>query len=297
MLDQIRLLTGLERNGEPLIQIILGGQPPLLETLKKENMYALNERISRRVHLAPLLDDEVRAYIEHRLSVAGGSETVRFDEEAIGLVADFSRGLPRRVNLLCDRALHEGRLENANVITGEMLKRAARSLAGAQNIRTTTSADPTMPAASSQPPPSGPVAVADFVSSAQNAAADTDSAPEHDTDTPLFAPVHEAPVASGEIPISLGSDSVPVQRGRRLVLAAALGLMVLGGSGFGYYYVDGVISADPGVPDAPRAPRTMLGALSALPVPPEHEVLVSLESLAQTVLLSGSGSQLPDDRH
>ena len=300
VLDQIRLLTGLERNGEPLIQVILGGQPPLLETLKKENMYALNERISRRVHLAPLLDDEVRAYIEHRLSVAGGSETVRFDEDAIGLVADFSRGLPRRVNLLCDRALHEGRLENANVITGEMLKRAARSLAGAQNIRTSTAAaDPAIPGAQSQPQSSGPVAVPDLVAAAQNTAADTaDSVPEQDAETPLFAPVHESPAASGEIPISLGSDTTPVQRGKRLVFAAvALALVVLGGSGIGYCYAAEVLSADPGVPDAPRAPQATLGPLSALPVPPEHEVLVSLEALAQAVLLSGSGSQLPDDRH
>ena len=92
-------------------------------------MYALNERISRRVTLAPLLDDEVHAYIEHRLSIAGGSEAVHFDEDAIRLVADFSRGLPRRVNLLCDRALDQGRLESAELITAEMLKRAA-SLAG-----------------------------------------------------------------------------------------------------------------------------------------------------------------------
>ena len=63
MLDQIRLLTALERDGHRLIQIVLCGQPMLLETLKTEPMYALNERITRRVALTPLPPAEVEAYI------------------------------------------------------------------------------------------------------------------------------------------------------------------------------------------------------------------------------------------
>jgi type II secretory pathway predicted ATPase ExeA len=130
VLDQIRMLTALEQDGLRLAQIILCGQPALLTTLKTEPLYALNERITRRVSLAPLDPPEVDAYIHHRLAVAGGTESVRFQPEAATLVAELSRGLPRRVNVLCDRALQEGRVEGASLITPELVARAAKSLAG-----------------------------------------------------------------------------------------------------------------------------------------------------------------------
>jgi general secretion pathway protein A len=130
VLDQIRLLTAHERDGRRLIQVVLVGQPLLLETLKTEPMYALSERVTRRVTLTPLPPAEVAAYIKHRLEVAGG-KTVTFAPEAAELVADLSRGLPRRVNVLCDRALQEGRIKGASIITPEMVKQAARSLVSA----------------------------------------------------------------------------------------------------------------------------------------------------------------------
>lgn len=127
VLDQIRLLTAHERDGRRLIQVVLVGQPLLLQTLKKEPMYALNERVTRRVTLAPLPPADVEAYIKHRLGVAGGA-SLAFAPEAAGLVAELSRGLPRRVNVLCDRALQEGRIQGATTITPDMVKQAARSL-------------------------------------------------------------------------------------------------------------------------------------------------------------------------
>jgi len=130
VLDQIRLLTAHERDGRRLIQVVLVGQPLLLETLKTEPMYALNERVTRRVTLMPLPPADVAAYIKHRLEVAGG-KAVTFAPEAAALVADLSRGLPRRVNVLCDRALQEGRIKGASIITPEMVKQAARSLVSA----------------------------------------------------------------------------------------------------------------------------------------------------------------------
>ncbi|HUF48171.1 MAG TPA: AAA family ATPase [Vicinamibacterales bacterium] len=130
VLDQVRLLTGLEKKGRRLIQVILGGQPALLQTLKKDSMYALNERISRRVFLAPLSGDEIRAYIEHRLDVAGGRDHVTFTPDAVAVVTALARGLPRRVNLLCDRALQVGLTERVRVIGPELVSRAAQSLSG-----------------------------------------------------------------------------------------------------------------------------------------------------------------------
>ena len=130
VLDQVRLLTALEKNGRRLIQVILGAQPALLQTLKKDSMYAMNERISRRVFLAPLGGDEVKGYIEHRLSVAGGRDKVTFTPEAIAVITALARGLPRRVNLLCDRALQVGLAERVYVIGPEMVRRAAQGLSG-----------------------------------------------------------------------------------------------------------------------------------------------------------------------
>lgn len=130
LLDEVRMLTAFEQDGKRLVQIVLCGQPMLLTTLKTEPMYALNERITRRVALTPLSRDEVDAYIRHRISVAGGAEKVAFQLEAIRLVAELSRGLPRRVNVLCDRTLQEGRVDSARVVTVDHVKRAARSLSG-----------------------------------------------------------------------------------------------------------------------------------------------------------------------
>ncbi len=140
VLDQIRLLTAHERDGRRLIQVVLVGQPLLLKTLKTEPMYALTERVTRRVTLSPLPPDEVAAYIKHRLQVAGGG-ALAFSPEATDLVAQLSRGLPRRVNVLCDRALQEGRIQGATTITSAMVTQAARSLVNALEDRAPESTD------------------------------------------------------------------------------------------------------------------------------------------------------------
>jgi general secretion pathway protein A len=133
VLDQLRLLTALEADNRRLVQIVLCGQPGLLETLKTDPLRALNERITRRVTLAPLPASEIQAYIEHRLAIAGGTASVSFDPASARVIAALSHGLPRRVNVLCDRALQEGRIDGAAVITHEMVKRGAKSIAGAHD--------------------------------------------------------------------------------------------------------------------------------------------------------------------
>lgn len=130
LLDELRMLTAFERDGRRLIQVVLCGQPMLLNTLKTEAMYALNERITRRVALTPLSAEEVDAYIRHRLTIAGGADAVTFRKDATKLIAELSRGLPRRVNVLCDRTLQEGRVDGAMNLGGDLVKRAAKSLAG-----------------------------------------------------------------------------------------------------------------------------------------------------------------------
>ncbi len=133
VLDQLRLLTALEDDNRRLVQLLLCGQPPLLNTLKAAPLMALNERITRRLSLSPLTPEEVATYIEHRIAIAGGGDAVAFDWGAAQLVAELAHGLPRRINVLCDRALQEGRIDGAHTITAEMVKRAARAVAGAQD--------------------------------------------------------------------------------------------------------------------------------------------------------------------
>jgi general secretion pathway protein A len=108
VLDQVRVLGGIELDGRRLLQIILVGQPDLLTTIKTDALRALDERISRRAVLGPLPPADVDDYIQHRLTIAGGKDTIEFTPESVNLVAELTRGVPRRINLLCDRTLEAG---------------------------------------------------------------------------------------------------------------------------------------------------------------------------------------------
>ena len=152
ILDQIRLLTSLEHNRQRLVQVVLCGQPGLLQTLKSEGLHALNERITRRVEIGPLPSEEIPTYIEHRLAVAGGRDAVRFDHAASVAITELSRGLPRRINVVCDRALQEGRIEGVSVITADLVKRAARALAGVHDATPVAPVEPVIHAVAPKAP-------------------------------------------------------------------------------------------------------------------------------------------------
>jgi general secretion pathway protein A len=105
VLEQLRLLTNLETNERKLLQIILIGQPELRDMLARPELEQLAQRVVARFHLDPLAEDETAHYIKHRLSVAGMSGLIPFDREARHRIFELTRGVPRRINLLCDRAL------------------------------------------------------------------------------------------------------------------------------------------------------------------------------------------------
>ena len=127
-LEQLRVLGNMEAGGRRLIQIILSGQPKLAAMVDADDMTQLSQRISRRVRLEPMSRDEVEQYVAHRLRIAGGEAQVGFTPDAIALVHRQSQGIPRSVNLLCDRALDEAGADAATTVTAEHLKRAARAL-------------------------------------------------------------------------------------------------------------------------------------------------------------------------
>ncbi len=105
VLEQLRLLTNLETNERKLLQIILIGQPELRDLLAKPELEQLAQRVIARYHLGALTADETERYIRHRLSVAGMTVAMPFDAKSVQRIHQLSRGVPRRINLLCDRAL------------------------------------------------------------------------------------------------------------------------------------------------------------------------------------------------
>ncbi len=105
VLEQLRLLTNLETSERKLLQIILIGQPELRDLLARPELEQLAQRVIARFHLGALTADETERYIRHRLSVAGMTVAMPFDANALARIHQLSRGVPRRINLLCDRAL------------------------------------------------------------------------------------------------------------------------------------------------------------------------------------------------
>jgi general secretion pathway protein A len=124
VLEQIRLLTNLETNKTKLLQVILVGQPELKESLKRQDLRQLNQRITARYHLLPLSLDETRVYIRHRLVVCNGRPDI-FKESAIRKIYKLSSGIPRMINILCDRALLGAYSTNTDAITPAIVSAAA----------------------------------------------------------------------------------------------------------------------------------------------------------------------------
>lgn len=117
VLEEIRILSNLETTDQKLLQIVLAGQLNLLDVLHQQNMRQLDQRISIRCTLKPLNREEVEAYITHRLWVARGSTSVVFTPQGLDMVHQITGGVPRMINLVCDRALMAGREAETDKIT------------------------------------------------------------------------------------------------------------------------------------------------------------------------------------
>lgn len=129
VLEQLRLLTNLETNERKLLRIILLGQPELGDKLARPELRQLAQRITARFHLTPLSRDETRAYVRHRLSVAHGDPNI-FGDASLARIHHLTQGVPRLINILCDRALLGAYVEDRHRVTRDIVKRAARELGG-----------------------------------------------------------------------------------------------------------------------------------------------------------------------
>jgi general secretion pathway protein A len=127
-LEQVRLLSNLETEKEKLIQIILVGQPELNRKLDLYELRQLKQRIAVKYHIYPLEKDETQQYIIHRLNIAGANGNLTFSEEAIDRIYGFSAGVPRLVNIVCDRALLAGFIEGKVNIDAGIIEKALAEL-------------------------------------------------------------------------------------------------------------------------------------------------------------------------
>jgi general secretion pathway protein A len=135
-LEELRLLSNLETDREKLLQIILVGQPELEEKLNQPQFTQLHQRITTRYKLEPLKEEETGHYIAHRLSRAGANYTARFPLKTIQRIHQESRGIPRLVNTICERALMAAYVEHSQIITEPHISKAVQSLSANNSTKT-----------------------------------------------------------------------------------------------------------------------------------------------------------------
>jgi general secretion pathway protein A len=130
VLEQLRLLTNLETNERKLLQIVLIGQPELRTMLERPDLEQLAQRVIARFHLNALSTKETEHYIRHRLSVAGMTRAIPFDHKALQRIHEITRGVPRRINLLCDRVMLGAYAHGRHNIDIPMIEKAGREVFG-----------------------------------------------------------------------------------------------------------------------------------------------------------------------
>ena len=129
VLEQLRLLTNLETHERKLLQIILIGQPELRRLIEDKALTQLAQRIIARYHISPLSLEETILYVHHRLIIAGSGKKL-FEKKVIRYIYKISHGIPRLINLLCDRALLGAFTQNKNFVDKKIVGKAAREALG-----------------------------------------------------------------------------------------------------------------------------------------------------------------------
>ncbi|NQT33256.1 MAG: AAA family ATPase [Candidatus Omnitrophica bacterium] len=129
-LESIRMLSNLETNKEKLLQIVLVGQPQLQDKLDSPKLVQLKQRISVQFHLKALEKNEVHKYIEHRLHVAGSPRKLTFEPETIEPIFEFTQGIPRVINLVCDKSLLLGFVKESDHIGQNIVDQSIEEIKG-----------------------------------------------------------------------------------------------------------------------------------------------------------------------
>ena len=130
LLEQVRLLSNFETDNRKLLQIVLMGQPELRDRLNSPRLRQLRQRITVRYHLPPLSQEEVNHYVQHRIEVSGGNGAPHFTRPALWRIYYYSKGIPRLVNAVCDKALLAGYAQQTDKIDFRTIGCAVRELEG-----------------------------------------------------------------------------------------------------------------------------------------------------------------------
>lgn len=133
VLEQIRLLTNLETNEQKLLQIILIGQPELKTLLARNELRQLSQRVTARYHLEPLAENELSGYLKYRVAVAGVDHKI-FSTEAVIALHRLTKGIPRLINTVCDRALLGAYSKGLKQVNSKLIRQAAVEVIGKENI-------------------------------------------------------------------------------------------------------------------------------------------------------------------
>ncbi len=177
VLEEIRLLSGVETTKEKVLRIILAGQPELNETLNSPKLEQLTQRVRLRFHLATLSESETRAYIEHRLEVAGGGDREIFAPDTFHEIYRYTGGVPRLINTLCDTAMMAAFTENRDSVRLADVASAVAELRWPLHAaRTQDAAAAVVAGAHAEPPAPPPTGAA--LSSASESAAPATAAPQ-----------------------------------------------------------------------------------------------------------------------
>lgn len=128
LLEEVRLLSNLETDRAKLLQIILVGQPELKKTLMLPELLQLRQRINISYHIAPLTLDETAKYINHRLTIAGNADAIQLHDDILNIIFQFSRGIPRLINIICDFALLTAFVEGKKEVSVEIVREVTKDL-------------------------------------------------------------------------------------------------------------------------------------------------------------------------
>ncbi len=129
-LEQLRILSNIETEKEKLLQILLMGQEELIQKLNLQELRQLNQRITVRFYLNPLKKNEIKDYLNYRIMKAKPKKDIKFSRLAVKEIYNFSKGVPRLINMIANRALIAGFVAERNTIDWRIVKRARESLFG-----------------------------------------------------------------------------------------------------------------------------------------------------------------------
>jgi type II secretory pathway predicted ATPase ExeA len=261
VLEQIRVMANLETNQVKLLQIVLVGQLNLLDTLAAAEMRQLAQRVSVRARLRPLTRAEVAGYVAHRLSVANRSGTVAFDATALDALHRLSGGVPRVINLLCDRALALGAQRGATSIDASAVRDAAQML----EINTPgDTPDRIAPGASAAPARTD---TGSSTNSVDTQSVDTRSVDSASIDAASLeaASIDTSAIDTTGIDAAIAEAPAGAGRGRRIVFGVGAALILLGTVAAAL--VSNVRVTPPPSPPAPRFTLRLPAPIEPLPVP------------------------------